>query len=99
MGTSSLAAAEIFVEGRVQGVGYRAWAQRRASGLGLAGYVMNLADGRVRIHAEGERTVIEDLIRQLEEGPRLARVVRVHATWGTPSGMSTFDVRYVEGMA
>ena len=85
------------IEGRVQGVGYRAWAQRRASALGLAGYVMNVADGRVRVYAEGERLVIDDLIRQLEEGPRLARVERVHPTWVEPTGrLSSFDVRDTE---
>ena len=100
MSLSSFTAAEILVEGRVQGVGYRAWAQRRASLLGLAGYVMNLADGRVLTYAEGERSVIEELIGQLEEGPRLARVERARVTWVAPSGrLSSFDVRYTEGTA
>ena len=49
------AAAEIFVEGHVQGVGYRNYAQRRAALLGLVGWVMNTRDGRVRVRAEGPR--------------------------------------------
>ena len=98
MSPSSCAAAEIVVEGRVQGVGYRAWVERRASFLGLAGYVMNLADGRVKVYAEGERSVIEDLIGQLREGPRLAKVEGAHVTWVTPGArLSSFDVRNTGG--
>ena len=91
------AAVEIIVEGQVQGVGYRDYARRRASGLGLAGYVMNLKDGRVRVHAEGAREVIEELMRQLEKGPPLSRVERVTTRWLPPTRrFASFDVRYAE---
>ena len=91
------AAAEIIVEGRVQGVGYRDYAQRRASRLGLAGYVMNLKDGRVRVHVEGAREVIELFMRQLEKGPPLARVERVTTRWLPPTRrFVAFDVRFAE---
>jgi acylphosphatase len=90
-------AAEIIVEGRVQGVGYRDFVRRRAIGLGVAGYVMNLADGRVRVHAEGARVVIEDLVRQLEKGPPLSRVDRIAVRWLLPGRRFTsFEVRYAE---
>ena len=46
-------AADIIIEGRVQGVGYRNYAQRRGELAGLVGYVMNLKDGRVRARVEG----------------------------------------------
>ena len=89
------AAAEIIAEGRVQGVGYRDYAQRRAVGLGLAGYVMNLKDGRVRVHVEGAREVIEDFARQLEKGPPLARVERVTTRWLPPTRrFAAFEIRY-----
>ena len=91
------ASAEIIVEGRVQGVGYRDYVRRRAIGLGLVGYVMNLKDGRVRVHAEGAREVIEDLMRQLEKGPPLSRVDRVTARWLLPGRrFASFDIRYAE---
>ena len=51
-------AAEIVVDGRVQGVGYRNFVERKASQLGLMGYVMNLKDGRVRVRVEGGRMVM-----------------------------------------
>ncbi len=88
-------AADLIVAGQVQGVGFRAYAQRRASLLGLTGYVVNLRDGRVRVHAEGPREAIEELVRHLEKGPPLSRVERVEVRWGAASGRFTgFDVRY-----
>jgi acylphosphatase len=90
-------AAEIIAEGHVQGVGFRNFAQRRALTLGLAGYVMNLKDGRVRVHAEGPRDLIEDLARHLEKGPPLSRVDRVTVRWLPATGrFSSFGIRYAE---
>jgi acylphosphatase len=87
-------AAEIIVEGLVQGVGYRDFTRRQAVDLGLTGWVMNLSDGRVRVRAEGPRPDIETLIAHLGTGPRLARVNRVGVTWVEPSGHgSTFTIR------
>ena len=66
MGVTGLrSAAEIVVEGRVQGVGYRDFVQRKAASLGLAGYVMNLKDGKVRVRVEGGRDLIEELMHDL----------------------------------
>ena len=91
------AAAEIIVEGRVQGVGFREYAQRRGQLLGLYGYVMNLKDGRVRVHAEGSRDLIEELMRHLEKGPPLSRVDRVTARFIPPTRrFSSFETRYTE---
>ena len=88
-----MAAAEIVVEGRVQGVGYRDFAQRQAGRLGLAGFVMNLRDGRVRAWAEGPREVIEEFVRALEKGPPLSRVSVVDVRWVPPTGrFAGFDV-------
>jgi acylphosphatase len=90
-----VAAAEIVVEGRVQGVGYRDFAQRQAERLGLAGFVMNLNDGRVRARAEGPREVIQEFVRSLEKGPPLSRVNTVNVHWVAPTGrFAGFDVRF-----
>ena len=81
----------------MQGVGYRDYAQRRASRLGLGGYVMNLKDGRVRVRVEGQREVIEEFVRLLGKGPPLAGVDRVTTRWLLPTRrFATFDVRYAE---
>ena len=91
------AAAEIFFQGHVQGVGYRDYARRRAALLGLAGWVMNLRDGRVRLRAEGPRPIIEDLVRALEKGPPLSHVERVEVRWLPATGrFANFDIRFAE---
>ena len=92
-----LSAAAIVVEGIVQGVGYRDFVQRKARSLGVAGYVVNLRDGRVRVRAEGPRETIDELIRDLERGPPLARVAKVSVTWLPATGrFSAFGVRFAE---
>jgi acylphosphatase len=57
------------VRGRVQGVGYRVFALREAMALGLDGFVANLADGSVRVVAEGPSGDLDDLVGRLWEGP------------------------------
>ncbi|MBI2206795.1 MAG: acylphosphatase [Candidatus Rokubacteria bacterium] len=92
-----MAAADILIEGRVQGVGYRAFVERRAVPRGLVGYTMNLADGGVRVHVEGDRAAIETLLVDLARGPRLAHVERTDVRWIEPTGRFTdFGVRYHE---
>jgi acylphosphatase len=95
--SATKAAAEILVEGHVQGVGYRDYARRRAYVLGLNGWVMNLRDGRVRLRAEGPRSGIEELVRALEKGPPLSHVERVDVRWLPPTGrFADFDIRFAE---
>jgi acylphosphatase len=90
-------AAEILVQGRVQGVGYRAYVHRKAGQLGLAGYVMNLKNGSVRVRVEGSRHAIDELARELVKGPPLARVDNLAVTWRPPTGRFTaFGIRYAE---
>jgi acylphosphatase len=74
------------VRGRVQGVFFRASAQREAARLGLVGWVRNLADGSVEILAEGERAPLERLIAWAQHGPEDARVDAVETCWGAPQG-------------
>lgn len=68
------------VSGRVQGVGYRAFAARTARGLGLSGGASNLSDGRVLVVAEGPAHALDRLEAALWEGPRFARVQRIEAS-------------------
>jgi acylphosphatase len=94
---SRLAAVEVLVEGRVQGVGYRNFAQRRAVERRLLGYALNMPDGRVKIRAEGPLRDIEDFLRDLEHGPPLARVDRVAVTSVPFSGRyGEFGIRFSE---
>lgn len=94
---SALVAAEILVEGVVQGVGYRYFAQRKALGLGLTGYTMNLRNGAVKLYVEGSREVVEALLKDLEKGPPLARVTNCAVQWGPATRLySSFSVRLTE---
>ncbi|HEY8377003.1 MAG TPA: acylphosphatase [Nannocystis sp.] len=69
------------VEGRVQGVYYRASTQAQAQALGLRGWVRNLPDGRVELRAQGPRARVEQLIAWCRQGPPAARVTDVDVTW------------------
>ena len=62
------------VTGRVQGVGFRWWAQEQAQALGLAGFVRNDPDGAVSGVAGGDALMLEAFRARLSEGPSQARV-------------------------
>ncbi|MGD1105268.1 MAG: acylphosphatase [Terriglobia bacterium] len=75
--TGTKIAKKFLITGRVQGVGYRYFAERWASQLGICGYVKNLWDGNVEVYAMGEAFALEELKRQLTDGPRSARVAAI----------------------
>jgi acylphosphatase len=74
------------VFGRVQGVFFRAAAEREASALSLSGWVANLPDGSVEVEAEGRREALERFLSWLRSGPPSACVERVEWEWGAFSG-------------
>lgn len=63
-----------FVSGRVQGVFYRAFTQKRALALGLTGWTRNLTDGRVELQAFGEKEKLQQFQELLRQGPPAANV-------------------------
>src|SRR3984957_4662327 len=67
-------AMRMFVSGRVQGVGYRQFVHGVAKRMGVAGYVRNLADGRVEVYAIGSDAQLRALLAELRRGPRHAIV-------------------------
>lgn len=69
-----MAAARFLVEGKVQGVFFRASTRAQAVSLGLHGWAKNLADGRVEVVAAGEPHALDALAQWLEDGPPSARV-------------------------
>jgi len=75
------------VRGRVQGVFFRSFVSRRASGLNLVDFVRNLSDGRtVEVIAEGPKPTLNDLLQHLKQGPPAADVEHVDVEWGQPTG-------------
>jgi acylphosphatase len=71
----------MIVRGRVQGVYFRASAQREARRLGVCGWVRNRADGSLEIVAEGEEAAVRDLHGWAQKGPSAARVDKVDTRW------------------
>ncbi len=63
-----------YVEGKVQGVWFRASTEKKATELGVTGWARNLPDGRVEVMACGEKEKISELHEWLKHGPELAKV-------------------------
>ncbi len=69
------------VSGRVQRVGFRAFAETAARSLGVTGRVSNQSDGTVRVIAEGRPSALESLVERLHQGPAWSRVESVDVHW------------------
>ena len=90
----SLLARRFLVRGRVQGVGFRWFAEREAHILQVAGWVRNNSDGSVEVLAMGTREQLSGMRSRLREGPRAARVDDVEESEAEPiAGLKSFQVR------
>jgi acylphosphatase len=67
----------VSIEGAVQGVGYRCWAERVATGLGLTGWVRNRLDGSVEALFCGEADDVAEMLDRCRDGPPSARVTAI----------------------
>jgi acylphosphatase len=86
---------EIRIEGRVQGVGFRYFVQRRAAEFDISGWVMNQPDGSVLVMAQGNPQDMEPFIDHLKAGPSGARVTRfVKSEMPSLENFTGFQVRY-----
>ena len=81
------------ISGEVQGVGYRAWAVRRASALGLSGWVRNLPNGDVEAIFSGPAESVTAMIIQCREGSRMATVRAVEEVGPADPMSGRFGVR------
>ncbi len=88
-----LTARAYLIAGRVQGVGYRAFAQKAARDLGVTGWARNLPDGNVEVHANGTAEQLDALEARLHQGPRWSDVRSVETADAAPSNASSFDIR------
>jgi acylphosphatase len=73
-----------WVRGRVQGVGFRWWVRSHALALGLQGWAENLADGRVKVVAQGAREACEQLLELLDSEDTPGHVAQVTHRWDEP---------------
>jgi len=79
--------AHVWLQGRVQGVGFRAHVEYHARQVGgLTGWVRNVDDDTVEAIVEGERTNVERFIQMMKEGPRGSRVDESKVEWENPTG-------------
>jgi acylphosphatase len=82
------------ISGRVQGVGFRYFARRIATRLGIAGWVRNLPEGSVEAVAEGSPDALARFADELRSGPTLAVVDGVRATDSDPDEpLDGFEIR------
>lgn len=82
------------VRGQVQGVGFRWFVVRAATGLGLTGWVMNRADRAVELVAEGPSARLDDLLAHVREGPPASSVQTVEVTRSPAMGtLEGFHIR------
>ncbi len=84
----------VLIEGRVQGVFFRASTRDEARARGLAGWVRNLADGRVEAVFEGDKAVVENMLAWCRKGPAYAYVDYVLEDWQPYQG-DLMDFRVV----
>jgi acylphosphatase len=83
------------VSGRVQGVGFRWFARDAAMREGVAGWVMNLPDGRVEAFVEGDEEAVTRVERALRSGPPGGRITHVAVIDEDPTGNLTgFAIRH-----
>jgi len=86
---------EISVHGKVQGVGFRYFAQKKAAEFNITGYVRNMPGRVVLIVAEGENSDIDTFVDHIRMGPTMARVNQVSVSKSPYTGnFSAFEVRY-----
>jgi acylphosphatase len=86
------AARRWLVSGRVQGVGFRYFAQREARALGLTGWARNLDDGRLEVYAAGRPDQLEDMAAALHIGPAMADVRSVEERLEPVQSHSDFSI-------
>jgi acylphosphatase len=83
----------LIVSGRVQGVGFRWFAEREALKRDIRGYVRNLDDGRVEILAQADPSRLADFCESVRRGPSASRVDRVETrAVDIDPGLSSFRI-------
>jgi len=70
-----------FVQGTVQGVGFRFFIYQTGLNLQLYGWVRNRINGNVEILAEGSREKLDTLLRETRKGPQMAQIDKVDVEW------------------
>ena len=83
----------IRIEGRVQGVAFRDWMERRARTLGLTGWVGNRRDGSVEAVISGDPALVDDMLARCRQGPPAARVTDLAILAEESGTFADFEIR------
>ncbi len=86
--------ARAVLAGRVQGVGFRFFAEEWAERLGVGGFARNLPDGRLELVAEGPEPAVQAFLEAMRRGPSSAVVRSFEVRWEDPVGERTFRIRF-----
>jgi acylphosphatase len=93
-GQDDLVRVHVWVQGRVQAVGFRAFVQQNAFHIGVTGWVRNVGYDTVEAVAEGTREQIERFLQMVKRGPTGSRVDESREEWEQVSGeLSSFRVK------
>lgn len=85
----------LFIEGKVQGVGFRHFTKINAQEIGVHGWVKNLPDGRVEAVFEGPEDHIDEIVALCEDGPGASRVDHIDFEWEEATGeFDSFHVKH-----
>jgi len=85
----------VTVFGRVQGVGFRYYAEKLGNSLGLNGYAKNQIDGSVLIEAEGDSRNLDLFIEKIKRGPSFAHVEQTAVQYDEYLGdLPAFEIRF-----
>lgn len=84
-----IVARRFLIGGRVQGVGFRVFAQSAAAREGVHGFACNLEDGRVEVAVEGDQESVERVELALRRGPIAAVVESFEVEPAAPAYRAT----------
>ena len=76
----------VFVEGHVQGVGFRYFVLETAQNLQVSGWVRNTYRDEVELIAEGSQPQLERLLQLVQRGPSMSYVSNTRVSWEEPTG-------------
>lgn len=78
--------AHVYIQGSVQGIGYRYWTRGQARKLRLTGWARNLSDGRVEAVFDGPQKSVEEMIKRCRKGPMFAGIKHIDIIWEETKG-------------
>ncbi len=88
-------AVHIIISGKiVQGIFFRLFIRNAANKLGINGFVRNLPNNTVEVHAEGTEKAINELVSECRKGPSGAVIEAVKVSKTKATGAETFEIIY-----